>query len=113
MIYEVRDYHIRPDIYEAYKAWGEEAVPILRELFDVVGFWIEAGEAHPEISGSDPIGAPIGEANVTWIIRWPDKATRDREIQKAFASDAWKDVWSRHPDPEGYLQSSSRFMTEV
>ena len=63
MIYEVRDYHIRPDIYEAYKEWGEEAVPILRELFDVVGFWIEAGEAQPEIDGTHPIGAPIGEAN--------------------------------------------------
>ena len=113
MIYEVRDYHIRPDILDAYKAWGEEAVPVLRQLFDVVGFWVDEGTAQPEIGGTDPIGAPIGEANVTWIIRWPDKATRDAEIERAFASEAWQDVWSRHPDPNGYQQATSRFMSGV
>lgn len=113
MIYEVRDYHIRPDIFEAYKAWGEEAVAVLRRRFDVIGFWVDEGLAEPEIAGTDPIDTPIGTANVTWIIRWADKATRDVEIKKVFASDEWRDVWSRHPDPNGYHQISSRFMNEI
>lgn len=27
MIYEVRDYHYRKDLFEEYKAWAEEPVP--------------------------------------------------------------------------------------
>ena len=113
MIYEVRDYHIRPDLFEAYKVWGAIAVPVLRELFDVVGVWFDDAGLEPEIKGSDPINAAIGLANVTWIIRWRDKATRDVELEKAFQSDAWKAVWAQHPDPGGYLQSSSRFMSAI
>ncbi len=113
MIFEVRDYHFRPDLLDAYKRWGEEAVPVLREQMDVVGFWIDDVGAAPEIKGSDPINSPIGEANVCWVIRWPDKATRDARLPEVFASAAWKDVWSRHPDPKGYLQASSRFMSAV
>jgi hypothetical protein len=113
MIYEVRDYHFRPDLLEAYKAWAEKAVPVLSAQMDVVGFWIDDTGHAPEIKGSDPINAPIGEANVCWVIRWADKATRDAGLAEVFASAAWKDVWSQHPDPMGCRQASSRFMSAI
>jgi hypothetical protein len=111
MLYEVRDYHYRPDLFEEYKAWADRAVPVLREVLDVVGFWVDTG-AEPEIRGSDPFDSPIGQANVTWIIRWADRQDREENLPKALGSDAWREVWAEHPDPGGYLQLTSRFMEE-
>jgi hypothetical protein len=109
VLYEIRDYHYRPDIFEAYKAWAEKAVPVLRAKMDVLGFWIDAG-LPPEITGTDPVDSPIGAANVTWIIRWESKAARDRGLKAAIDSDEWRAVWAEHPDANGYLQMSARFM---
>ena len=112
MIYEIRDYHYRPDIFDAYRAWAEQAVPVLRSKMDVMGFWIDAG-SPPEITGARPFDSPIGSANVTWIIRWDSKEARDAGFKAAIESDEWKAVWRRHPDPNGYLQMSARFMTAM
>lgn len=113
MIYEVRDYHFRADLLGAYKAWAQKAVPVLSEQVDVVGFWIDDQGCAPEIKGSDPINSPIGEANVCWVIRWQDKATLDARLPEVFASKAWKEVWALRPDPKGYRQASSRFMSAI
>jgi hypothetical protein len=113
VIYEVRDYHLRPDVIEDYRAWATEAVVVLRQHLDVVGFWIDDGAFAPEIEGTDPVDSPIGSANVTWIIRWASKATRDAEIDRVFEGETWRQVWSRHPDPNAYRQSTSRFMTAL
>lgn len=109
MIYEIRDYHYRRDIFDDYRAWAEKAVPVLREKLDVLGFWIDAGLA-PEITGGQAFESPIGAANVTWVIRWESKAARDVGLKAAIESDEWQAVWREHPDPEGYLQMSARFM---
>ncbi len=113
MIYEVRDYHYRPDIFDAYRKWATDAVVVLRHRLDVVGFWIDEGANAPEITGTSPIASPIGSANVTWIIRWESKAARDVAMKTAFAGEDWTAVWSRHPDPNGYLQMSARFMSAM
>lgn len=113
MIYEVRDYHYRPDLFEAYKKWAEEAVPVLRKRLDVVGFWVWDGASGAEITGSNPQKSPIGEANVTWIIRWESKAARDAAMKSAFAGDDWQAVWAKHPDPNGYVQMAARFMESM
>ena len=34
MIYEIRDYHYRRDLFEDYKKWADEAVPILKDKLD-------------------------------------------------------------------------------
>lgn len=112
MIYEIRDYHYRRDIFDAYRAWAETAVPVLRSKMDVLGFWIDAG-VDPEITGTQPIDSPIGAANVTWIIRWESKAARDAGLKAAIESEEWQAVWQKHPDPDGYLQMSARFMDEL
>jgi hypothetical protein len=112
-MYEIRDYHYRPDLIEGYKKWAEAAVVVLRDKLDVVGFWIDEGDIEPEISGSNTIDSPIGSANVTWIIRWASKEARDATMQTAFSGEAWDAVMAKHPDPNGYLQISSRFMEEI
>jgi hypothetical protein len=109
MLYEVRDYHYRPDLFDEYQQWADRAVPVLRDLLDVVGFWVDSGEAS-EVGGTDPIDSPIGHANVTWIIRWEDMQDREENLPKALGSQAWRDIWAEHPDPGGYLQLMSRFM---
>jgi hypothetical protein len=113
VIYEIRDYHYRPDLFDAYRKWATDAVVVLRRRFDVVGFWIDEGLAAPEISGSRPIDSPIGSANVTWILRWESKAARDLARKDVFGGPDWQAVWARHPDPNGYLQMSARFMSAM
>ena len=109
MLYEIRDYHYRRDLFDAYKAWAEEAVVVLKNQMDLVGFWIDAG-VESELSGSDPIDSPIGHANVTWIIRWESKAARDELFPKVIGSREWQAVWAKHPDPNGYVQMLGRFI---
>jgi hypothetical protein len=109
MLFEIRDYHYRPDLFEAYLLWAEKAVPVLRAHMDVLGFWVDQG-IPPEITGSQPFESPIGSANVTWILRWPDLEARATGFRDTLASPEWKAVWAEHPDPGGYLQMSGRFM---
>jgi len=113
MLYEVRDYHYRRDIWDKYTKWAtEEAVPYLKSHFDVVAFWLDSG-IEPRISGTNPVASDIGSANVTWVIRWPDLEAREREYPKVMGSEGWRDVWSRHPDQGGYRQVSVRFMNSA
>jgi hypothetical protein len=109
MIHEIRDYHYRSDLFEDYRAWAEKAVPVLRAHLDLVGFWIDSGR-EPELTGSDPAPSKHGPANVTWILRWRDMDERAARFRALFGSDDWKAVWREHPDPDGYLQQSARFM---
>jgi len=113
VLYEIRDYHYRPDLIEAYKKWALDATVVLRRNLDVVGFWVDEGEHKPEITGSAPIDSPIGSANVTWIIRWDSQAARDAAMKTVFSAPDWQAVWARHPDPNGYRQISARFMTAL
>lgn len=112
-IYEIRDYTIDPECYEAYGAWAREhAVPWLQANLDVVGFWMDIGEP-PEVAGSAPVVSPNGQPNVTWILRWPDRATRDAGFAEVFGSDGWKAVWALHPNPNAYLHMNARFLQQV
>ena len=113
IIYEIRDYHYRRDIFADYVTWAEAAVVVLKDKLDVVGFWVDEGEFTPEVAGSDPQTSPIGSANVTWIIRWDDMSQRAETMKTAFTGDAWDAVMAKHPDPDGYLQLASRFMKEI
>ena len=108
MIYEIRDYHYSPEKFEAYKTWGDEAVPVLRELFDLVGFYVVNGD-DAEVAGTAPEKPSIGYANITWIIRWESREQRDAEFTKRMQSPKWAAVWAKHPDPNGYVQLLSRF----
>jgi len=112
MIYEIRDYHYLPEKFEAYKTWADDAVPVLKELLDVVGFYVDSG-AEPEATGTNPERPSIGYANITWIIRWPSKAERDAQFGEIMKSPQWATVWDKHPDANGYVQMLSRFVEEM
>lgn len=109
-LYEIRDYTIDPEWFEQYAEWARKhAAPWLAANLNVVGFWLHGGEP-PVVGGSNPVVSPNGQPNVTWILRWQDRPTRDREYARAFGSDGWRAVWSKHPNPNAYLHSNARFM---
>jgi len=82
---------------------------VLKEILDVVGFYIDSG-ATPEATSSNPERPSIGYANITWIIRWDSKAERDAKFGDIMRSPQWAEVWAKHPDANGYVQMLSRFM---
>lgn len=112
-MFEIRSYHYDPNQFEAYKQWAiDDAVPYLKANLDIVGFWIDNGEA-PELSGADPAEHKHGSANITWIIRWDSKAARDEGHKTLFQGDGWQAVWAKHPDANGYLQMEAKFADEL
>ena len=99
--------------FEAYKKWAvDEAVPFLKENLDVVGFWVDNG-LPPEITGEDPADHKHGVANITWIIKWKSESDRATGMKEVLGGSEWKDIWSRHPDSQGYLQMEARFAEEL
>ena len=109
-IVEIRDYTIDPDWINAYKDWADTlAAPWLRANLDVIDFWLDDG-IDAEVTGSNPKVTENGQANVCWIIRWPSKTDRDAQCSKIMGSDAWREIWSKHPNPNAYLQMNVRFM---
>lgn len=111
-IVEVRDYHYNPDRMDSYRTWAGEAGVFLRKRWNMSGFWLDSGEP-PRISGSDPMTPPLGSANVTWVIHWDDLPQRESAWDDLWKDPEWKEIWSRHPGFDDYLQLSVRFMEEV
>ncbi|MGA7227093.1 MAG: hypothetical protein WBZ40_14000 [Acidimicrobiia bacterium] len=108
-LYEFRDYHFRRDLWDEYKRWWEAALPYFSDRFDLLGLWFDSG-IPARIGGTDPMDQPHGSANVTWILRWDDIETRDALWSAMWDDPEWLDLWSRHPDEDGYHQMSVRFM---
>jgi hypothetical protein len=108
MMYEIRNYHFRPDLFEPYKVWAKgEAMPYLATQMDVLGFWVTTADP-PEV-----LGAPhddLGTANVTWIVRWRDLAHRNEVWTRVLASPEWIDIFSRVPEGlPSYLRIEAKF----
>ena len=106
-MYEIRNYHIRPESFAAYCNWAKtRAIPHLAKNLDLVGFWVSNDEP------SQIVGAPmdaLASANVTWIIRWPDMAARTAG-QALFASPEWADVFVHLPGGlDNYTRMESKF----
>ena len=77
-IYEIRDYTIENEWFDAYKEWAKDiAAPWLKEnLGLLISGWMRRA---PEVSGSNPIVSPNGQPNVTWIIKWDSRETREKK----------------------------------
>jgi hypothetical protein len=108
VIFEIRNYHFRPDLIEAYKVWAKaEAIPHLAQQLEVVGFWINTNDA-PEIDAAPQ--DKFGSGNVTWIIRWRDLAHRNDILPRVLSSPTWQDIFSRVPGGESsYLRVEAKF----
>ncbi|HAR31204.1 MAG TPA: hypothetical protein DCR65_06745 [Gammaproteobacteria bacterium] len=112
-LYEIRDYTIDPEWFDRYVTWAREhATPWIMSNLDALGFWVHDGQPA-EVAGSSPVVSPNGQPNVTWILRWPDRATRDAEFPRKFGSDSWKEVWAKHPNPDSYVHMNARFMERL
>lgn len=111
-VIEIRNYHYNPEKYDLYKEWAvNEAIPFLKANLDVLGFWM--GNVEPaEISGSAPMTLDLNSANITWVIRWDSMEERSRIQKEVFGTPSWQEIWSKHPDPEGYQQMEIRFSNE-
>lgn len=110
MIYEIRNYHFDPARFEEYKAWAKDkALPFLSKELDLVGFW--TGD-DAEITGA-PMD-DMGSANITWIIRWPDRATRDARFEEVFTGDAWGEIFKDVPGGlESYKRMEAKFTEDL
>jgi hypothetical protein len=108
MIFEIRNYHFNPDLFEAYKEWGKaEAIPYLSQQLDVLGFWASTNDA-PEIRGE--LQDKLGSANLTWIIRWRDLAQRNDVLPRVLSNPEWQDIISRVPGGRAsYLRTEAKF----
>ena len=107
-IYEIRNYHFKPEHLDEYKTWVvEELLPYISPKIDVVGFWVGTSDP-PELRGV-PLDE-LGSANVTWIIRWPSIEQRHEGMATVFSGPEWDDIFSRVPGgPESYLRMEARF----
>lgn len=108
-VFEVRDYHYDRARWPEYTAWASEAAQILRDRFDLLGFWIDA-DIPARVMGSDPMELPHGHANVTWVIRWASLEERESHWAALWEDDEWHDCWDRHPGYDGYAHMSVRFL---
>ena len=107
---EIRDYTIEAEWFDRYKEWAvAHAAPWLLQNLDVIDFWLDAG-IDAEVAGSAPQIPDNGQPNVCWIIRWASKAARDEGFPEAMGSPEWAEIWSKHPNPNAYLQTNVRFM---
>jgi len=108
MMYEIRNYHLKPEVFETYKHWAKtHAIPELSKTLDLVGFWVNTDE--PSQVTKEPMDA-LGSANVTWILRWRDMAHRDEGLAKAISGPSWEAVFAKLPGGlDNYLRMESKF----
>ena len=105
MIFEIRNYHFNPTLFEAYKEWAKnKAIPYLSNKLNIVGFWANTSD-KPEMRGQPQ--DELGSANVTWIIQWDDMEHRNRVLPDVLSSPEWESIFSRVPGGRG-----SYFRTE-
>ncbi len=108
MIFEIRNYHFNPALFESYKQWAKsEATPYLFSKLDIVGFWVNTSD-EPEVRGQPQ--DDLGSANITWIIRWNDMEHRNRVLPDVLSSPEWQTIFTRVPGGRAsYLRIESKF----
>jgi len=112
MIYEIRNYHFNPKLFEEYKKWiQKDALSYLKANFDVVGFWIgtdiDAENFGPSID-------KLGPSNVTWIIRWTSMQQRNATIPRVLECPEWERIFSTVPGGEkSYFRVELKFMENI
>ena len=108
MLFEIRNYHLAPERFEEYKTWARErALPYLDRELDLVGFWATR-DGETEVTGAAM--DELGSANITWILRWTDRESRDATMAKAFTGPEWDAIFEHVPGGmSSYLRMESKF----
>lgn len=85
MVFEIRNYHITPEMLDAYTEWAKAyAIPYLSKNLDAVGFCSMTADA-PEIHGEPDV---LGSANIVWMIKWTDLRQRKEILPAVLGSEA-------------------------
>ena len=113
-MYEIRNYHFEPSRLSEYRHWAQTlAVPHLKDNMDVIGFWI-TNDTDAEYGGRLPADTYGPAANITWVIRWKDRAQRDAAWATLRKSGKWKAIIGQVPGGrESYLRTESKFADAV
>lgn len=106
---EIRDYNYETDRLAEYRGWASQAVPILSDRLEVLGFWIDDG-IPARIDGSAPIELPHGPAKHHLDHQWDDMEHREEAWARLWEDTDWLQVWDLHPGFESYLHMSVRFL---
>lgn len=111
-MYEIRNYYYKPELFEAYKAWAKSrALAYLQRELDLVGFWTNLPDA-PQINGQAMDN--LGSANITWIIRWKDMATRNEVMGRIFQTPEWAEIFKDVPGGiSSYLRMEAKFAEQI
>ncbi|MCP5181928.1 MAG: NIPSNAP family protein [Pseudomonadales bacterium] len=111
-MFEIRNYYFRPDLFDAYVAWAKEkALAYLKRELDLVGFWVNLPEPA-QIRGQAMDN--LGSANITWIIRWPDMATRNAAMDTIFTTPEWQEIFKDVPGGiDSYLRMEAKFTEQI
>jgi hypothetical protein len=113
-MFEIRNYYFEPTRFDEYKEWAAAtAVPYLRGKLDILGFWVN-NDMDPLYGGSLPRAENMFTANITWIIRWEDRAQRDKTWEEIVSDPEWNAIVDRVPGGRAsYLSTEVKFATEM
>lgn len=111
MLFEIRNYHFEPTLFEEYKSWAKDyALPFLDRKLDLVGFWATEGESDVTGVAMDELGS----ANITWIIKWPDRASRDQTMSTLFTGQEWDNIFKHLPGGiDAYRRMEAKFTKDL
>lgn len=111
MIFEIRNYHIKPEMLEAYKEWAQvHAIPYLSQNLDAVGFWAIATQESEFLGEPDP----LGPANIVWMVKWTDRKQREEILPAVLRNPAWKEIHARIPGGDSvYLRAEIKLLESL
>ena len=112
-IYEIRDYTIEEEDFEAYVYWAENHfMPYGNVGIEIIDFWVNRGD-EAIVEGTNPIVSPNGQPNVTWVAKYKSREDRDAFFANLDVDPEWEKVWSKHPNPDAYIHSNARFFKSI
>ena len=112
-IYEIRDYTIEEEDFEAYVYWAENHfMPYGNARIEIIDFWVNRGD-EAIVEGTNPIVSPNGQPNVTWVAKYKNREERDAFFANLDVDPEWEKVWSKHPNRDAYIHSNARFFKSI
>jgi len=114
MLYEIRNYHFDPELFEEYKKWSRElALPYVKTVMDVVGFWVK-NDISVEYGGALPKNDDYVPSNVTWVIRWKDKEHREKVFNEFRDLEEWNRIRAKVPGGQkSYFREEAKFAEAI